>query len=305
MAKKEDPTKTITKKPKVIEHIFKERYDPLTGKISDPIVKSDALLDAIEHCNKSPGKTLSTKNPANFLKDYLRSPKRNELWPAVLKKARITARQKYRRGRVFAFAPYEADQTEPFPDIFVLPANAQEHVVESVSLPSAARALGRKDEAWLIQVCVHQRIVQTHFALHSHHKAPLDIFHLQNSVKTTPEIDAIFLLTLGDGQKHTKALVTLEAKRNEPILPDQIRAQVARMAKTCGKEKGLRDVELIVPIAARSGLHNGVRVIALFEMAPLAVAEGVAAYDADEEHLLALDIVSAVPYRLRPDVSGI
>lgn len=305
MAEEEDDPKTITRKPRVIEHIFEDRFDPATGEIADPIVKSDALLEAIEHCNELGGKTLSTKNPANFLKDYLRSPKRNELWPAVLKKARITARQKYRKGRVFAFAPYEAGQTEPFPDIFVLPIEAQEHVVESVSLPSAARALGRKDEAWLIQVCVHQRIVQTHFALHSHLDAPVDIFHLQNSVKTTPEIDAIFLLTLGDGQNLTKALVTLEAKRDEPILPDQIRAQVARMAKTCRKEKGLRDVELILPVAARSGLHHGARVVALFEMAPLAVDRGVAAYDADEEHLLQLDIVSAVPYRLRPDIAGI
>jgi hypothetical protein len=305
MVDEEEDPKTITRKPKVIEYIFEKRYDPTTGEIADPIVKSDALVDAIEECNKLPGKTLSTKNPANFLKDYLRSPKRNELWPAALKKARITARQKYRKGRVFAFAPYEPDQTEPFPDVFVLPNDAKEHVIESVSLPSAARALGRRDEAWLIQVCVHQRVVQTHFALHSHHEAPVDIFHLQNSVKTTPEIDAIFLLTLSEGKRLRKALVTLEAKRDEPILPDQIRAQVARMAKTCRKEKGLRDVELIVPVAARSGLHDGGRVVALFEMAPLAVDRGVEAYDADEEHLLELDIVSAVPYRLRPDVSGI
>lgn len=304
MADEEEP-KTITRKPKVIEHLFEKRYDSRMRQIADPLVRSDALIEAIEECNKLPGKTLSTKNPANFLKDYLRSPKRNELWPAVLKRARITARQKYRKGRVFAFAPYEEGQTEPFPDIFVLPSDAQEHVVESVSLPSAARALGRRDEAWLIQVCVHQRIVQTHFALHSHHQAPVDIFHLQNSVKTTPEIDAIFLMTLFERNSLRKALVTLEAKRDEPILPDQLRAQVARMAKTCRKEKGLRDVELIVPVAARSGLHDGARVVALFEMAPVEVDRGVAAYDADEEHLLKLDIVSAVPYRLQPAVSGI
>lgn len=305
MAKEEDGAKTVARKPKVVEHIFEERYNLAIGQIADPVVKSDALVDAIEHCNKLGGKTLSTKNPANFLKDYLRSPKRNELWPAALKRARITARQKYRKGRVFAFTPYEADQTEPFPDIFVLPTAAREHVVESVSLPSAARALGRKDEAWLIQVCVHQRIVQTHFAIHSPLNAPMDIFHLQNSVKTTPEIDAIFLLTLGEGHALTKALVTLEAKRDEPILPDQIRAQVARMAKICRTSKGLKDVQLIVPVAARSGVHGGARTVALFEMAPLKVDEGVAAYDADEEHLLKLDIVSTVAYRLRPDVSGI
>jgi hypothetical protein len=305
MAGDED-SKAITRKPEVIERIFRERYDPAAGSIADPVVMSDALVAAIEHCNDLGGKQLSTRNPANFLKDYLRSPKRNELWPDALKRARITARQKYRKKRVFAFAPYGEDQVEPFPDIFTVPEGAQEHVVESVSLASAARALGRRDEAWLIQVCVHQRVVETQFAVHSPlSPQAVDLFHLQNSVKTTPEIDAIFLMTLRQGRTTTKALVTLEAKRNEPILGDQVRAQVAQMAKQCRDKRALADISLIVPIAARSQLHNGGRVVALFEMAPIAVADGAAAYDADEEHLLKLDIQSTVAYRLRPDVSGI
>jgi hypothetical protein len=308
MADEQEDAKTVTGKSKVIEHLFRERYDPSTGQISDPIIMSDALVKAIEHCNSLGGKELSTFNPANFLKDFLRSPNRNDLWPAALKQARITARQKYRKKRVFAFAPYAEDQTKPFPDIFVLPEEAEEHVVESVSLPSAARALGRKDEAWLIQTCVHQRIVQTQFAIHSHlSPQSVDLFHLQNSVKTTPEIDAIFLMTLRRARagEVVKALVTLEAKRDEPILADQIRAQVALMAKQCREKPALRDVSLIVPVAARSQRHNGARVIGLFEMAPIAVDEGADAYHADEEHLLKLEIVSAVPYRLRPDVPGI
>jgi hypothetical protein len=148
--------------------------------------------------------------------------------------------------------------------------------------------------------------VQTQFAIHSHLSAQsVDLFHLQNSVKTTPEIDAIFLMTLRRGREVIKALVTLEAKRNEPILADQVRAQVALMAKQCREKSALKDVSLIVPVAARSLRHNGARVIALFEMAPVTVEDGADAYHADEEHLLKLDIVSAVPYRLRPDVSGI
>jgi hypothetical protein len=296
----------LTLKPRVIEHLFWERYDPASGEIEDPIVMSDALVAAIRHFNNLGGKELSPFNPANFLKDYLRSPNRNQLWPAALKKARITARQKYRRKRVFAFAPYAEDQSEPFPDIFVLPSKCEDHVMESVSLPSAARALGRRDEAWLIQVCVHQRIVQTQFAVHSQlNSEAVDLFHLQNSVKATPEIDAIFLMTLRRSGQLVKALVTLEAKRDEPILADQIRAQVAWMAKQCRDKTTLRDVSLIVPVAARSLSHNGARVVALFEMSPIPVDEGAQAYEADEEHLLGLEIVSRVPYRLRPDVSGI
>jgi len=305
MAKDEDEG-ALTRKPSVIKYLFDRRYDAANRQLTDPLIKSDALVEAIEACNQLGGKPLSTRNPANFLKDFLRSPKRNELWPSELKNAGITARQKYRKKRVFAFAPYSSGQTEPFPDHFILPIDAEEQVVESVSLASAARALGRADEAWLIQVCVHQRIVQTQFALHSELSCDvIDLFHLQNSVKATPEIDAIFLLTLRRGKDTTKALVTLEAKRNEPILADQIRAQVAYMANHCRAKKGLSDVSLIIPVAARSQVHNGSRVVALFEMAPVSVERGAEAYAADEEHLLKLDIREPVAYRLRPDVTGI
>lgn len=297
---------TLAAKPRVIQKLFDDLYDSSSGTIADPIVTSDKLVAAIDHCNEQGGKQLSTKNPANFLKDFLRSPRRNDLWPASLKSARITARQKYRKGRVFAFAPFAEGQSEPFPDLFVLPQGAEEHVVESVSLPSTARALGRRDEAWLIQVCVHQRIVQTQFALHSELSGHcVDLFHLQNSVKTTPEVDALFLLTLKERKETRKALVTLEAKRDEPILIDQVRAQVARMAKECRNKPALRDISLIVPVAARSQKLDGSRVVGLFEMDPISVEEGARAYDADEEHLLNLEIRSAVAYRLRPDVSGI
>lgn len=301
-----DEGETLAAKPRVIQKLFDDLYDPITGMFPDAMVTSDKLVAAIEHCNKLGGKQLSTKNPANFLKDFLRSSRRNDLWPASLQSARITARQKYRKGRVFAFAPYAHDQSEPFPDVFVLPPDAVEHVVESVSLPSTARALGRRDEAWLIQVCVHQRIVETQFALHSELSGhSIDLFHLQNSVKTTPEIDAIFLLTLKDKKETRRALVTLEAKRDEPILIDQVRAQVARMAHECRKKPALRDISSIVPVAARSQMLDGSRVVGVFEMGPISVEEGALAYDNDEEHLLNLEIRSAIPYRLRPDVSGI
>lgn len=296
----------FTPKSRVIEYLFDQRFDPTLGDFSDPMITSDALKDAIVECNKQAAKKLSTNNPANFLKDFLRSPRRNELWPQKLKDARVSARQKYRKKRVFAFVPYEEDQSEPFPDRFVLAESAAEHRVESVSLPSAARALGRKDEAWLIQVCVHQRIIQTQFALHSALSSEVvDFFHLQNSVKMTPEIDAIFLLTLRRGKQLLKALVTLEAKRNEPILIDQIRAQVAIMAKQCKSKRSLSDISFILPVAARSEVRQGHRIVGVFEMAPIPVDTGASAHDNDEEHLIPLEILDGVPYRLIPEVSGI
>ncbi|RYG97628.1 MAG: hypothetical protein EON58_09290 [Alphaproteobacteria bacterium] len=296
----------FTPKSRVIEYLFNQRFDPNLGDFSDPIITSDALKEAIVECNKLASKKLSTNNPANFLKDFLRSPRRNELWPQKLKDARISARQKYRKKRVFAFVPYDDEQSEPFPDRFVLEDGATEHLVESVSLPFAARALGRKDEAWLIQVCVHQRIIQSQFALHSVLSSEVvDFFHLQNSVKMTPEIDAIFLLTLRRGKQLIKALVTLEAKRNEPILIDQIRAQVAIMSKQCKSNRSLADISFIIPVAARSEVRLGHRIVGVFEMAPIPVDTGASAHDNDEEHLIPLEILYGVPYRLKPEVSGI
>jgi hypothetical protein len=203
---------------------------------------------------------------------------------------------------VFAFVPYLG--THPFPDPFVLRPDAVEHAIETVSLPSDARALGRNDEAWLIQVCVHQRVMQTHFALYSGLDV-VDIFHLQNSVKATPEIDALFLMTYRTGKEIKKALVTLEAKRNEPILADQIRAQVAYIAKQCSVKPALKDVSAIVPVAGRGEARNGERVVALFDMAPISVVDGVAAYESETEHLLVLAIQNGVAYRFEPTVSGI
>jgi hypothetical protein len=193
----------LTDKPKVIEHLFASRYDATTKVISASVVDSDDLVKAIDYCNAHVGTALSTKNPANFLKDYLRSPNRNDAWPASLKTAGFTARQKYRKRRAFAFVQYSGN--EPFPDPFVLKQDAVEHTIETVSLPSDARALGRNDEAWLIQVCVNQRVIQTHFGLYSSLDV-VDIFHLQNSVKATPEIDALFLMTYRENKQIKKAL---------------------------------------------------------------------------------------------------
>jgi hypothetical protein len=175
-----------TQKPIIFEYLFGQRYDSGAKTISDPLITSEDVVSAINYCNANFSTTLSTKNPANFLKDFLRSNQRNELWPAPLATAKITARQKYRKGRVFVFADYLPGQTEPFPDPFEVPSEAPVQKIEGVSLPSAARALGRRDEAWLIQVCVTQRVIQNHFALHSALVVD-DIFHLQNSVKATPE----------------------------------------------------------------------------------------------------------------------
>lgn len=243
-------------------------------------------------------------NPANFLKDFLRSWQRNALWPPDIAAARYTARQAYGGNAVFDFVPYLTAQTEPFPYEFDLPATAPRHQIETVSLPSAARALGRGDESWLIQVCVHQRVLQTHFALYSDLEA-VDLFHLQNTMKGTPEIDAVFLLTFMRNGSLAKALITMEAKRNEPILPDQLRNQIAYMAKQCRSRPGLHDISFVVPVAAATRPALLPATVAVFEMEEVSVADGAKAYDDETAHELPLVVAKAVGYTFSPSVSGI
>jgi len=293
-----------SEKPVVFSLLFKRRYDPVTGTFTPSTVTQDEIQDAILALSADEGLTLGVGNPANFLKDFLRSWSRSALWPADVASAGFTARQAYGHRRVFDFIPYEPGQTEAFPYEFDLPADAPIQCIEAVSMPSAARALGRGDEAWLIQVCVHQRVLQTHFAIHSSLEV-VDFFHLQNSMKGTPEIDAVFLMTFKNGQSTSKAMVTLEAKRNEPILPDQIRHQIAYMAKQCLKRPGLRDIEFIVPVAAATRRGAALPTVGIFEMKAIPVADGVVAFDANSTHTLPLVIEKAVGYTFSPTVSGI
>lgn len=293
-----------TEKPRVFKYLFENRYDPETGDVRAETVTSSELQDAIIVLAQEEGLTLSAANPANFLKDFLRSAQRNAKWPAEIMEAGYTARQAYGQGRVFDFVPMAPGQLEPFPDQFVLPGEGTLHQIEAVSMPSAARALGRTDESWLIQVCVHQRVLQTHFALFSEIEA-LDLFHLQNSLKGTPEIDAVFLLTMKSAGAASKAIITFEAKRNEPILPDQLRSQVALMAHQTQIRTGLKDIDYIIPVAANTITREGQRVVALFEMEPISVADGEAAYRAKQAHSLPLTIAKAVGYTFSPIVSGI
>ncbi len=290
-------------KPPVFEKLFRDRYDEATGTLANSVVNSDQLVEAIQAC----GVDLGTGNPANFLKDFLRPKSCNANWPDFIKSKRFSAQQIYGKAReklVFEFVPYDQGQTVPFPDIFSTAAIEEVHLVELVSLPSAARAMGRKDEAWLIQACVHQRIIETHFALHSPLEV-VDVFHLQNSVKGKPEIDALFLLSYKAEGTITKALVTFEAKRNELILPNQIKLQITKIGSDCANIKDLNDIQTVVGMACKSFTWNEKRTICLFELAPIAVA--VAAKLHAEKRHGDLDIreASKAAYIFEPEIKGI
>src|SRR4051812_47144147 len=96
-----------TKKPEVFEILFDQLWASSARRFTAAtIVKRDALVDAINQRNArhlTEKKKLSTGNPANFLKDFIRKSTCNSAWPQKLKDARITARQRYGDEQVFEF----------------------------------------------------------------------------------------------------------------------------------------------------------------------------------------------------------
>lgn len=200
-------------------------------------VTLDEVQKAIEELNGRGLAKLSTKNPANFFKDFVRScTSANRNWPARVFEAGWTGDQVTGKGDCFAFRP-KGDRTLPF--LCAQPSEAllatEPTRVESLSLPLASRSLGRTDESWLIQVIVRLRVVELHFATTRADALQLD--HLQTSVKLAKsEIDAVYLLQVGQKPADaTPYFVTLEAKgRNDDILFDQIIAQVQALAGAWG-----------------------------------------------------------------------
>ncbi|MDQ1198232.1 hypothetical protein [Agrobacterium sp. SORGH_AS 787] len=292
-----------SEKPPVFQYLFDRRYDWGRRTFTPLTVTQEEIQDAIGQL-RDEGNTLSTGNPANFMKDFLRGINRNAQWPEPIADARYTARQAYGEGRVFDFVPYQPGQTVPFPDDFALPAEPVVHAVETLSMPAVARKVGRPDDPWLMQICVQQRILHTHFAVHSELQV-VDFHHLQSSLKGTPSLDALFLLTFNAGERLQKALVTFEAARTAPILPDQIKAQAAAMARRCQSTDGLGDIDFIIPVAANIATVRSSPVIAMFEMERIAVEEGREALRQDRTHELPLLITRMVGYTLNPKVAGI
>ncbi|OYU74214.1 MAG: hypothetical protein CFE32_18480, partial [Alphaproteobacteria bacterium PA3] len=90
-------------KPVVIERIFNELYDLSNSSLRRSVVTLVDVTEAIEWCKVHHKVTLSSKNPANFIKDLIRGKGANGMWPAKLKQMRYTARQVTGSGNVFEF----------------------------------------------------------------------------------------------------------------------------------------------------------------------------------------------------------
>jgi hypothetical protein len=272
------------------------------------------VVDAI----RATGADLSTANPANFLKDIVRGKNANQFWPERLKAARITARQRYGSKRVFQFVAYETTQTEPFPDPYPVDGRTV-YEVQSASLPFAARQLGRAEETWLTQIVVNLRLIETQLAIFSPAGQTVrDVTHLQMSLKTQPEIDAVFLASYGASADLASVttryvLVTCEAKQiGQRILVDQIREQVAK-AMELTTEIANPKIASVKPMAINvverefDGKSECAIHIVEFPEIGRQLFEDRWSPSGDEERLYTMPLkdVSKTLYRIKPPIAGL
>jgi len=214
-------------KKAVVAYLY-ERWKE--GELEDGIAFRTDVTDAI----RATGAALSVGNAANFLKDLIRKKNVVENWPDDMVAARISARQRYGNERVLQFFEHPVAWPSPFPDWHAPDASTPIYTMQSVSMDSLARSLGRSEESWLTQIAVNLHLVHTQLALFSPielRQNVRDVRHLQMSVKTQPEIDAAFIAsyTTQEVGQQKNVFVTLEAKqRDERILIDQIREQVSK-----------------------------------------------------------------------------
>jgi hypothetical protein len=214
-------------KTKVVEKLFFERYDADTGLVPKPVVTLEEISLAIRLW----GRGLSDRNPANFMKDIVRRPNRNEYFPQSVVDKGWTARQDPGSGRCFKFVPLPNNQRTAFltsePDPVLM---AHPHPVQTLSLPPASRAFGRPHETWLTHVVTNLGIVHAHFALNS----PMDLIGLEllqsNVALAEAEVDAIYL---GTHKDEREVLVSCEMKGIHEVLDeDQIERGSTRVAST-------------------------------------------------------------------------
>lgn len=214
-------------KTPVLDNLFFDRYDETTGTLSDPVVTLKQVSTAIGKW----GASLSDRNPANFLKDVVRSPTRNDNFPASVVAKGWTVRQDPGAGRCFRFVQLPAGQTtaflnnEPDPSLVAAP-----HEVQSLSLPPVSRQFGKPHETWLTHVVTNLAVLHTHIALHS----PLEFIGLEllqsNVGLGDAEVDAVYLGTLADA---SHLLLSCEMKGPREVLDEhQIERGASRVAAT-------------------------------------------------------------------------
>lgn len=272
-------------KTEVIEYLFDLHWDEECCALRKSTMSLSDVSEAIRSCNAKDGKKRSDRNPANFLKDIVRNTSANSIWPARIAARRITGVQRTGTGDSFEFVPFKHEQLEPFPDLFRPGSATRVLDVQTLSIPVASKALGRRDEAWLVQTAVKLRLAEQLLAIESTLPV-LEVTHLQMNVKLrSAEIDSLYSLSIPG---EALALATCEAKlHKERLLPDQIVAQVrATFEATMAT--------MVVPMAMRAVPKVGVHVM---QFKPVRREEASGYCE--------LELAHELMCRLKPGVTGI
>lgn len=291
-----------SRKTPVIELLFNDptRWTDriVGGELIRPIVTLEETNNAIAAINATGRqKALSTRNPSAFFKDFGRRMKSSEKhWPPSLLAAGYTGQPKKGQRAAFEFLQLPPGQTTAFlataAEYPRNPATTKLQAIQTLSLPSLAKALGRKDENWLQSLAVSLHIPHTHLALHSDPALRLiEMGHMQSNMKLrTAEIDGLYSGTL---ENRRVLLMTMEAKSDgDDISEPQVIEQIKAIRSLKSIEKFLRDIGaddsavLIIPMAMK-----------LVGAACSSDVPGATDFDAVGSRLLYLVDYGAVPYR--------
>jgi hypothetical protein len=249
-----------SQKTAVIERIFNLLYDEASGQLRRTVVTAEDIEEAKLYCNVELEMNIKlNSNPFNFMKDIVRSTSGSKIWPESVHARGFTGKQKTGGGDIFEFVPLIVGQKTEFDEDYKPSDSTPTFLIQSLSLPLASKALGRKDESWLLQVAVNLRVIETHFAIGDNRQInALELNHLQMDIKLrTVQIDALFLAKqdLEDSDAHGSVLITVEAKQgNQRILTEQITRQVQEAFEATPND-------LIIPTAIVGVRNKGIYVV--------------------------------------------
>lgn len=240
-----------SQKTQVIEWIFLNRkYDPAEEGLIDPVVSMDDIDEGIRETEAD----LSTANLANFWKDLTRAGATglNRNWPpSVFKHGYAGGDAIGQTDRaVFMFVPVEQGQSEPFVDAVTFDERIPLVRLQSLSMPQAMKALGRRSENWHAQVVDRLNVVSSFFALRSPRNVH-EVNFLQTGIKMKDgETDAAFSLLADDGQWLVSAEV--KGKNEQYHLPQIARAAYAlNTAARSTKGSTLGNVVGVIPLGIK------------------------------------------------------
>lgn len=281
----------------MVRRLFAAAWDPVLRTLVRTRVTTDEVVDAIRWANSRYGSKLSTKNPANFIKDVLRGRNASRMWPRALKSRKWSAIQLTGRGDCFEFVPYWPGQKEPFEDRFRFRPDVVRRQVQSLSIPIALKNLGRDDETYLIQIAAKLAVVETHLALETRLRIDIqEVAHLQVGIKLRlAEVDSLYTATYRDAANGElrRLFVTVEAKKKgQRIIEEQIVRQVHAAFKATA-------ADLVVPLAmvavgdSRDSNHG------------LYIAEFVAVERKKADDFEGLVLAGEAFYELVPPVKGL